>query len=165
MTYSRGGRGGEAGDVQRATNRKQADTPARDIVVWVDDGAASRAALRWAAGEAGRRGGQVRAVVAWQSDAVGAARRLEDAVGGAAAGSTAWYPSMELVRGDPAEVLARVSHGARLLVVGRRGGSGGPVVGVPTARLPGAACPVVEVAEPIVDAWSQPSASASETVG
>ncbi len=135
-------------------------------MVGVKDSAASRAALRWAAGEAGLRGAGLRVVHAWDREGCLASyapvswritpenaekegRATLDAVLTSAFGeqTPAWV-TVELAEGSPERVLAERSQEASLLVVGEvtppdcYGRSVGPVTRACLAR---AACPVVVV--------------------
>lgn len=108
-----------------------------EIVVGLDDGAASAEALRWAAEHAALTGLPLRVVHAWQLSALGAAaftagtgvllqagtedararatRWVLDALGGDSA-AVRW--SLEIVEGPTGPVLVNRSAGARMLVLG-----------------------------------------------
>lgn len=132
------------------------------IVVGIDGSAASEAALRWALGEAARRGADVEAITARPREAAFAVpagspplvhrhpvsdlhalvRRAATLVPGARSATEV------VLVGDPAEELTRVSRHADLLVLGSHGHGGaaglllGSVVG---GCLRGSACPVVVI--------------------
>lgn len=104
--------------------------PVTQVVVGVDGSAGSAAALRWAVGEAGRRGTRLRIVSAWQKH-VGpawpyagdpariAAARVEEAL--ARAQSFRSRPSCiagSAAQGSPGEVLLRAAGETGLLVLG-----------------------------------------------
>jgi nucleotide-binding universal stress UspA family protein len=134
------------------------------IVVGVDGSAASRAALRWALGQAELTGAAIDAVVAWQypvatggyawapvavmdsSDLQEAAEKtLADEVGEVTGGSTVQVRS-RVVEGIAAQALLAASVGAELLVVGSRGHGGfaGALLGsVSQHCVHHATCPVV----------------------
>ena len=117
------------------------------VVVAVDGSAGSKAALRFALGDAARRGVPVQAVVAYRApeswedyDASGSREqeRLRDtlrsrhedrvraAVDEVARESSGQLPDVQIraALGSPADVLVRESQGADLLVVGSRGHGG-----------------------------------------
>jgi nucleotide-binding universal stress UspA family protein len=112
------------------------------IVAGVDGSPSSRAALRWAAGQARLTGGTVDAVIAWHFPATGnfgwapvsavddldfeeMARKTLDEVIGDLADQAAGVPIRRLVvQGIPAQVLLDAAEGADLLVVGSRGHGG-----------------------------------------
>lgn len=111
---------------------------AGEIVVGVDGSGSSKAALRWALGQARSSGGRLRAVTAWEmpvrygwppilpypypEPAVTASKMLTECVH-AALGLD--VPDVEVgesvVCGHPAQVLVDASAHAALLVVGSRG--------------------------------------------
>ncbi|MEU8515733.1 universal stress protein [Kitasatospora sp. NPDC048722] len=109
------------------------------IVVGVDGSPTSRAALVWAARQAGLTGAAVDAVIAWQYpvgygtpsaavpnfDLAGNARQT---LAGAVAAATARSPQVEIrqhvVQGHPAAALLEAADSADLLVVGNRGHGG-----------------------------------------
>jgi nucleotide-binding universal stress UspA family protein len=112
------------------------------IVAGVDGSPSSLAALRWAVQQAGRTGGTVDAVIAWQFPATGnfgwapvsaiddldfesaAKHTLEQAIGSLGE-LAAGVPVQPLVmQGLPAQVLLDAAVGADLLVVGSRGHGG-----------------------------------------
>ncbi|MDA3644300.1 universal stress protein [Saccharopolyspora indica] len=138
------------------------------LVVGVDGSDASARALRWALGEARRRGTPVHALTVWESRAVMAGpapllmnpnlaphhtreqhwqdltRLVRDCMG------TASSPEIhaELVEGDAAEVLADRSADAAMLVMGDRGRGrlADAVLGSTALRcIHRARCPVVVV--------------------
>jgi nucleotide-binding universal stress UspA family protein len=108
-----------------------------EIVVGLDDGPASAAALRWAAEQSRVTGARLRVVHAWQlkpveAGAIGAravelaealsadarartTRRVIDTLGKDAK-DLRWH--LDIVEGGPGPVLVRHAHGARLLVLG-----------------------------------------------
>ncbi|MBC3192480.1 universal stress protein [Pseudonocardia sp. C8] len=97
------------------------------VVVGIDGSAVSRAALRWALDHAGGPGRQVVAVTAWRSPVQthprGARTRTDteqDSRAQAEAAVRQEAPDVPVIvgRGRPAEVLAEISRGAGLLVVG-----------------------------------------------
>jgi nucleotide-binding universal stress UspA family protein len=124
--------------------------PTGPVVVGVDGSAASRAALRWAAGEARARGVALRAVMAWHPLApLGAEVPAEGSgslpgvdVDGILAAAVAEElgadPAVELelvvVRGTPAKALVERGSDASLLVVGR------PSSPSASGRFGGSAC-------------------------
>ena len=133
------------------------------IVVGVDGSRHGNAALRWALGEAGARGGEVTAVFSWQLPFLsvpGAFDREELEKAGkdflievvSAVDPSPRVPVRTLVaEGDPAESLIAASTGADLLVVGIRGRSpfAGLLLGSVSQRCAaGASCPVVLVKQP-----------------
>ncbi len=110
-----------------------------NIVVGVDGSKDSVDALRWAAGLADRRGGRVRAVVAWHYPYLatipgfsGPVPPAEMMAAGAASGIDEALSEIELpvevpveaVQGDAASVLVAESRNADLVVVARTGRSG-----------------------------------------
>lgn len=132
------------------------------IVAGVDGSAASRLALEWAVTEARLRGGQVRAVTAWEFPPVTvgmeglihnpdifpqAARRLQNEAL-KEVGSGAVPVTGDVVQGHPATVLLKAAEDADLLVVGSRGFGGftGLLLGsVSTQVLHHSPCPVLVV--------------------
>lgn len=120
-----------------------ADTPRHLITVGVDGSESSIRAVRFALEEAARRGGTVRAVLAWEIPAMvgdamsggmaidpsmleeGARAQLTEALE-AACPDEAERASIEqhVVMGAPATVLIDEAKGADLLVVGSRGHGG-----------------------------------------
>jgi nucleotide-binding universal stress UspA family protein len=114
-----------------------ASSRGNEIVVGLDDGPASAAALRWAAEQSRVTGARLRVVHAWQLKPVEAAaigagaadlaeavsadararttRRVIDTLGKDAA-DLRWR--LDIVQGGPGPVLVHRSHGARLLVLG-----------------------------------------------
>jgi nucleotide-binding universal stress UspA family protein len=113
------------------------------IVVGVDGSPGSRAALRWAVGQAALGGGVVDAVMAWQISAelqsfartpvyaeepgwaatfaADAKKTLEAVVSDEVEPADSQRVTSRVVNGHPAEVLLEASAGAVLLVVGHRG--------------------------------------------
>jgi len=108
------------------------------IVVGVDGSPSSRAALRWAVGQARLTGGTVDAVIAWQIPlmlenyswapigveeardfAEDARKRLDAAIGEEVRPADSELVRSQVVRGHPAQVL--LDAAADLLVVGSRG--------------------------------------------
>ena len=136
------------------------------IVVGVDGSPASEAALRRAAGEAGRRGDIVSVVMAWDDphrdmwlpsdppgvDALHPLRfKLDRIVEGVLGDRPEVKVDATVLEGHPAQVLVDVAHDADLLVVGNRGRSGfvSAVLGsVSAACAAHATCPVVIVHAP-----------------
>jgi nucleotide-binding universal stress UspA family protein len=108
-----------------------------DVVVGVDGRAAGRRALRWAAAEAARRGTGLKVLsayaVTWPPEAFGGITQLphfahqecETLVAEAVAEARALAPGIEVTGaaalGDPAAHLIALSHGAAMVVVGKRG--------------------------------------------
>ncbi|MER7078480.1 Nucleotide-binding universal stress protein, UspA family [Saccharopolyspora kobensis] len=138
------------------------------LVVGVDGSDASARALRWALGEARRRGAPVHALAVWESRAVMAGpapllmnpdlaphhvreqrwqeltRLVRDCMGSASSPEV----HAELVEGDAAETLAERSVGAAMLVMGDhgRGRLADAVLGSTALRcIHRARCPVVVV--------------------
>ncbi|MFD3589989.1 universal stress protein [Streptomyces sp. NPDC058683] len=111
----------------------------RPITAGVDGTEESLAALDWAAREAVRRGLPLRVVHAWryeEQEALGADRDTQhgwvsDGVTESVRTVTERHPevavSVDVVAGDPVEVLVEAAAGAELLALGSRGH--GPVVG------------------------------------
>ncbi|KGM13192.1 universal stress protein [Cellulomonas bogoriensis] len=114
---------------------------ASDVVVGVDGSADSLAAVRLAAAEAHRTGGELHVVMAWEQPATYVPvqylsggydeQMLEHekvALAESVAGLAEDYPDLvvhrELVQGRPAPVLLERARGARLLVVGTHGRQG-----------------------------------------
>jgi nucleotide-binding universal stress UspA family protein len=140
---------------------------ARRIVVGVDGSPGSRAALAWAVDEADRNGGEIDAVLAYDSGLawidVGSdyqARMLEQSARQAKAtlhqalewlgteGPTSVPVHPLAVEGQPARVLIEFARDADLLVVGSRGHGGftGVMLGSVSQRCAGhSPCPVVVV--------------------
>lgn len=135
------------------------------IVVGVHDSAASRGALRWAAGEAALRGSRLQVIRAWEDEARKtapyashfhqpgrqdnhrkASARLEETVRAVAGALPQVTVTVEVARGLPARVLIDRAAGAELLVVGSAAGVTADALG-PVARvcLRKAPCPVVVV--------------------
>ncbi|SRR5579875_1780864 len=139
----------------------------RRIVVGVDGSPPSRAALRWAVGQAALTGAVVDAVTAWRlpagyewaPDATGIAdfeaearKNLAEAVSEATreAGDTGSAVDVrpQVVWGHPAQVLIEAARGAELLVVGSRGRGGfaGALLGsVSQYCVHHAPCPVLVI--------------------
>lgn len=148
-------------------NGKARDERARPtVVVGVDGSEHSRAALRWAAGEAALRGARLKIVCAWSYPYVAAAGALtpvladwegqrgdaqvalESAVAEVAAGHEGLEVETVVVAGAAARVLLDAAEGADLLVVGSRGHGGfaGLLLGsVGQQCVSHAPCPVVVV--------------------
>jgi nucleotide-binding universal stress UspA family protein len=123
----------------RVDTAAPAQSQGDEIVVGLDDGAASAAALRWAAKQSRVTGARLRVVHAWQLTPIEATqigtraaalveassadararttRRVIDTLGTDAAGLR-WQ--LDIVEGGPGPALVRRSHGARLLVLGTR---------------------------------------------
>jgi nucleotide-binding universal stress UspA family protein len=136
------------------------------IVVGVDGSDGGERALRWAAGEAHRRGGTVEAVIAWTWDGIDTglgtptnpsdARDLaEKALTRTVTAVNTMYPTVaiaaETVQAGPAAALTRAARDADLLVLGSHGHGRlhHAVVGsVAEACIRAAACPVVVVPVP-----------------
>jgi nucleotide-binding universal stress UspA family protein len=118
--------------------------PARPerVVVGVDDGPSSRAALAWAAAEAVLRGARLEIVHAWQPVVplepagmvsppvntdleVGAHKAVDDLVAEIRASVERWPTDVvvRVIEGPAGPVLVEVSEGASLLVVGSTGHS------------------------------------------
>jgi nucleotide-binding universal stress UspA family protein len=134
------------------------------IVVGVDGSEESKAALRWAVGEARLRGASVRAVYAWSLPYVAAAPGLVVPQGDVAdfrrdgeemldalvaeVGNAGVDVERVAVEGGPAHVLVEAAEGADLLVVGSRGHGGfaGLLLGSVSQQVAHhAPCPVVIV--------------------
>jgi nucleotide-binding universal stress UspA family protein len=113
------------------------------IVVGVDGSAPSRAALRWAVGQARLTGGTVHAVIAWQLPMTlmshgwapiyveeeadfgdDARKRIDAVIGEEVAPADGHLVRTEVVHGHPAQVLLDAADRADLLVVGSRGHGG-----------------------------------------
>jgi nucleotide-binding universal stress UspA family protein len=110
------------------------------IVVGVDGSASSRAALRWAVGQARLTGGTVDAVIAWQLPmmpqhyswapiyveeagdfAEDARKKIDAAISAEVKPTDSSLVRTHVMHGHPAQVLLDVADGADLLVVGSRG--------------------------------------------
>lgn len=105
------------------------------IVVGVDGSAMSKEALRWAAGQAGLIGADVRVVTAWELpvtygyapdySGVGfqdrAQKTLDDAINEVFGPNPRLTVDAWVEEGHPAQVLLAAARGADLLVVGSRG--------------------------------------------
>ncbi|MEU8233204.1 universal stress protein [Actinoplanes sp. NPDC048967] len=117
-------------------NENAAEVRDTDIVVGVDGSPSSKAALRWALGQARRTGGRVQAVTSWEFPAyygmgavfpyedfaATAGKILSEAVQEALGAGELDVPVLEtVVAGHPAQVLIDLSAHAALLVVGSRG--------------------------------------------
>lgn len=104
-----------------------------DIVVGLDESAASTAALRWAAEQAELTGRRLRAVYAWSlpsADELSGAPLREVSAADARARATRWLddalgtgqpttqPLLAVVEGQPGPALVEASRAAGLLVVG-----------------------------------------------
>ncbi len=140
---------------------------ARRIVVGVDGSPESLAALAWAIEEADRTGGEIDAVLAYDSglawidvgsefqapileqSATRAKEELHHALEGLGIeGSTSVLVRPLVVEGQPARVLVELAGDADLLVVGSRGRGGftGVMLGSVSQRCAGhSPCPVVVV--------------------
>ncbi len=140
---------------------------ARRIVVGVDGSPESLEALAWAVDEAGRTGGEIDAVLAYDSglawidvgsdyqapllehSATRAKAVLHDALEGLGVEASTSVPVRPLVlEGRPARVLVELARDADLLVVGSRGRGGftGVMLGSVAQRCAGhSPCPVVVV--------------------
>jgi nucleotide-binding universal stress UspA family protein len=146
-----------------------AKTTNRPIVVGVDDTPAGRAALRFALQEATRRGSALDIVTAWTwhalADAPGPddgrewtrayAQEVQDQAVAAVLSDFDELPvlSRQVVEGDAAQVLVRMTRGAGYLVVGRA--HKGPVRrlllgSVSEYCIRHASCPVLVVPAPAV---------------
>lgn len=139
-------------------------TANRRIVVGVDGSEASRAALRWAAGQARLIGARLQVVSAWQFPTY-AYTALAPVPSGLDLGSTTEETLKDVVadvlgrsadlevvpltrEGDAAHVLLEAAEGADLIVVGSRGHGAfaGLVLGSVSERVAARAqCPVVVV--------------------
>ncbi|MFG3019612.1 universal stress protein [Streptomyces sp. NPDC048254] len=143
----------------------------RPITAGIDGTEESLAALDWAAREAVRRGLPLRVVHAWryeEQEAFGGDRETQygwvsDGVTESVRTVTGRHPelavSVDVVAGDPVEVLVEAAAGAELLALGSRGH--GPVVGfllgsVGQQVIAEAARPVV-----LVRAGDRPTAEAA----
>ncbi|MEV6305321.1 universal stress protein [Actinoplanes sp. NPDC051861] len=134
------------------------------IVVGVDGSEGGRRALEWAASEAAGRGGAVQAVMAWSWDGLDygpvaadtpqeeerrATALLNDEIRALIRDRGSHLPvTGRVLEGSPAEVLARASSGAGMLVLGSHGHSRvrHTVLGsVSEACIRDAACPVVVI--------------------
>jgi nucleotide-binding universal stress UspA family protein len=110
------------------------------IVAGVDGSASSRAALRWAVGQAKLTGATVAAVIAWQIPLVPASsgyapiyvaeegdfekeatRTIEAVLGDEVGPADSQRVEIRVRQGHPAQVLLDAAADADLLVVGRRG--------------------------------------------
>jgi nucleotide-binding universal stress UspA family protein len=148
------------------------------IVVGVDGSPGGRLALKWALGEAARRGGTVRAVIAWQWDGQALTPIADTNPDAAKEQATATLTreletvssetptplavAAEVVHGSPAPVLARAAADADLLVLGSHGHGRlhHAVLGsVSEECIRQAPCPVVVVPVPAkaIPAASQPT--------
>ncbi|MER7669479.1 universal stress protein [Kitasatospora sp. NPDC096128] len=131
------------------------------IVVGVDGSAPARAAVRWAAGLAGRTGAPLEAVAVWDFpclfgehglvppalDGFEPERRAAEILDEAAAGC-ALPLGRRLRAGPPGPALVAAADGAALLVLGNRGRGSPPDAPLGTVAqycLHHAACPVVIV--------------------
>lgn len=135
------------------------------IVVGVDLSAASLAALKWSAREAGLRATQLQVVRVYErphrwlapyaphrrlpgrdEDSVSVKARLADAVQTVLGRAPSVALTVEVTEGLPARVLLDLAAGAELLVLGGAAGTGQDTIG-PVARacLRHPPCPVVVV--------------------
>lgn len=133
------------------------------IVVGIDGSPESKDALRWAADEARATGATVDAVISWDmptgfgwgvvlpddyDPAADARSVLEQAIVGVLGSEPDVAVRLLVERGQPAEILVRLSDGADELVVGSRGRGGftGLLLGSTSSHcLHHARCPVVVV--------------------
>lgn len=136
------------------------------IVVGIDNSPGSRAALRWALGQAAVSGSEIDAVLAydsglawidvgsdyessWLQHASQAAREeLDRVLGEVAPEPRSVTINEDVVEGPPADVLVQTAKDADLLVVGTRGRGGfaGLLLGSVSQRcVERAPCPVVVV--------------------
>jgi nucleotide-binding universal stress UspA family protein len=148
----------------------------KKIIVGIDGSACSLDALRWAVGEAARRGDRVVALYAWSRLPVstvhealhvletetavreGAARFLYEAVSQALAGREDVPVECIVVEGSPARALLDAAGDAELLVVGSRGLGGfkGLLLGsVSQQCVHHARCPVVVVRQAVREAAAE----------
>ncbi len=136
------------------------------IVVGVDGSEDGDRALRWAVGEADRRGGTVQAIIAWSSDGTGRAvvtkthpseeraaaeEKLRRAVEPVSAAHPDVAIASEAVEGRPADALVQAAKDADVLVVGSHGHGRlhHAVVGsVAEECIRAAVCPVVVIPVP-----------------
>ncbi len=137
------------------------------IAVGVDGSPGSRAALRWALGEALARGLALHAVIAWEfppessfgdmdpvddfRPVVAAEETLAAVLGDAGVSATDETVTSAALEGHPAEVLLKVAEDSQLLVVGSRGH--GTIVGALLGSVSQyvaahADCPVVVIKAP-----------------
>jgi nucleotide-binding universal stress UspA family protein len=145
------------------------------LVVGVDGSEGGERALRWAAGEADRRGGTVEAVIGWTWDGIDTglgtptnpaeARDLaEKALARTVTAVNTVYPKVaiaaEAVQAGPAAALIRAAREADLLVLGSHGHGRlyHAVVGSVTEEcIRAATCPVVVVPVPHRERATRPA--------
>jgi nucleotide-binding universal stress UspA family protein len=145
------------------------------IVVGVDGSEGGERALRWAAGEADRRGGTVEAVTAWTWDGIDtglatptnpseAEAHARQALTRTVTAVNTVYPKVaiaaETVRARPAAALTRAARDADVLVLGSHGHSRlhHAVVGSVTEEcIRAATCPVVVVPVPHRERATRPA--------
>ena len=145
------------------------------IVVGVDGSEGGERALRWAAGEAERRGGTVEAVIGWTWDGIdtglgtptnpsGAKELAEKTLTRTVTAVTTVYPNVaiaaEAVQAGPATALIRAARDADLLVLGSHGHGRlyHAVVGSVTEEcIRAATCPVVVVPVPHRERATRPA--------
>lgn len=149
------------------------------ILVGVSESAASRAALRWAAAEAGRIGADLIAVRAWErrsraayaqhADAVEdlqerARRELAVAVSEVLGFDLGRQTAAEVIQGTAERVLVARSKDADLLVLGSASGitAGRSIGAVVRSCLSRAACPVVLVSP---ETYAMPERSSADLAG
>jgi len=137
------------------------------IVVGVDGSDASKAALKWAVGQAQLSGAPLEVILSWHvpmgfygfslpepvaDDVRSETRRELDTIIAEVVGDPASVAmTLQVVEGAPAPVLIEASEHASLLVVGNRGRGAfaGMLLGSVTQHcVANSACPVVVVREP-----------------
>jgi nucleotide-binding universal stress UspA family protein len=149
---------------QQTTDLRSTAMQSHEIIVGIDGGAASRAALRWAAADADRTGTPLRVLLAYQwrvpgmsvldeEDLQRTARDIanmvvQEALAEARSVAPKAAVTGSAVLGDPAVVLLGAAATARLLVVGTRGfhGFSAALVGSVSQQVAlHAPCPVTVV--------------------